>query len=400
MKKQIFGFILAFIAAGFFLTQCQKTNQPLGQSDPELKKAPVDWSYLSYPLPLPTNAAGALLTVPLYAGKTTLVGNVTVIQSGANLLISYNLDACVTLVERHLSVTALYSQIPLNNGNPPPGQFNYNDWPGHFVGNDWVYDPIPIPYAGLVGNQVFIAAHAVVTGSCVGNCTTDCTALLSLPTTADAVIKPNPNSQTPGGSYFYVDITNGGILNGLNWPAWCADADVGINVPLTTKVKPVPTICISATDFATAMTGIMDVPANINKVNWILNQDFVGQASCAAGTDQFGSFYTRGDVQTAIWALLDPDANATHWMSDPARLKCILDLANQHGDFVPTCGQQVGIVLVPIDANGVPVAEQPVIISIPVPCQCGEPNTAWAIGLAFPGNNWAMYFNYLVLPPI
>ena len=389
MKKQIFGFILTFMVAGLFLTQCQKENQPLGQS-PEPKGAPVDWSYLShtppYTLASLTNTDGDPLIVPLYAGKTNLVGNVTVDQVGGNLIITFNITKPgVTLVSSHLSVTAIFVQIPLSSGNPPPGQFNCNS-----LTTDGIHYEVPIPSPLAADKKVFIAAHAVVTGPGVGDCVAaDCSAVAALipASTANAIYSSgNYLSNTPGQSYVVTNIANGtpATING-KYEGWCVDLDHGTSA-LNQVVKFIPTC---AADFATQVAGFIDHPENIQAVNWVLNQHFVGKTADCGSI----GIYTVSDVQAVIWKLLEhpvqvfPDISA-----NMVRVNCMYGEALTHTGFTPDCGDLIGIVLKGVCDY---INQQPTIIGIAMPCKCAE-ETAWSIGLPFPGNNWAMYFNYLI----
>jgi hypothetical protein len=141
-------------------------------------------------------------------------------------------------------------------------------------------------------------------------------------------------------------------------------------------------------------SGLVEKPWNFDKVNWILNQGFVGQSSPGCtGT------YTYGDVQRAIWELVE-DGQSTSGLGawSQCRVTEILAAADANGDgFEPECGQLVGIVLAPVSGSQVLIA-QAVLGTIYAPCYeepiyCDE--TFWAEGQEFTdGSNWAMYFEY------
>lgn len=79
-------------------------------------------------------------------------------------------------------------------------------------------------------------------------------------------------------------------------------------------------------------------------MNWVLNQHFVGTESASGlGT------YTIGDVQLAIWSLLDDDfGTTTVGEYSQARVDEIVKAAYEEGsDFYPGCKQDVGIILEP-----------------------------------------------------
>ena len=66
----------------------------------------------------------------------------------------------------------------------------------------------------------------------------------------------------------------------------------------------------------------------------------------------------------------------------------LVKFAIKYGNgFIPDCGEYVGIILIPDGEI------QPLIIPYPIECNDCE-DTIWAKGCDFPGNNWAMYFQY------
>jgi len=117
-------------------------------------------------------------------------------------------------------------------------------------------------------------------------------------------------------------------------------------------------------------------PENLDLINWIINQDFVGQG------------YSAFAVQSAIWSLLLNDYEAVGGAATIAAAA----QANGEG-FMPGCNQFVGIILLPRYGE---VWYQPVLIPRPVPCYEMGDETVWAKGKGFPGSNWSMYFCYTV----
>lgn len=88
---------------------------------------------------------------------------------------------------------------------------------------------------------------------------------------------------------------------------------------------------------------------NLDVVNWILNQHFVGQSAGGFGT------YTYGDVQYAIWSLVE-DATSPNGLGsyDFNRINMILNAAaaavgldDAAIGYEPPCDGVVGVVLVP-----------------------------------------------------
>ena len=84
------------------------------------------------------------------------------------------------------------------------------------------------------------------------------------------------------------------------YEGWCIDTDrlISDNTNYTAKVyssyEPLP-------------AGLVEHPENLDLVNWIINQNYVGKP--AGGS--LGN-YTYGDVQLAIWTLIE-DQVSTGW---------------------------------------------------------------------------------------
>lgn len=164
-------------------------------------------------------------------------------------------------------------------------------------------------------------------------------------------------------AYFTLDIADTNLA-GTDFLAWCADIDLNLEVegPLDFDVYSSYGDNIPDTVFAQ--------PENLDIVNWILNQDYVGKES----PNESGQ-YTYGHVQWAIWELLnsyncnicDNLTNPTGtWRSDSTNLERaqeILQAGLDNGEgYVPGCGEKIGVVLVP---DG----KQPLIIMKDVPAK-------------------------------
>ncbi len=140
-----------------------------------------------------------------------------------------------------------------------------------------------------------------------------------------------------GNSYFRISIQDGGLLNG-NYAGWCADWSglIEDNVPYVFNFYS--SLSENFPD------GLIDHPENLDEMNWVLNQDFVGK-NAGGGL----GLYTSGDVQLALWTLLDNnfDASSVGPFSQ-LRVDKIVSLALKYGSgFTPTCKQEVGIILDP-----------------------------------------------------
>lgn len=138
-------------------------------------------------------------------------------------------------------------------------------------------------------------------------------------------------------SYFRIDVTDQTILKG-SYKGWCADWDKPIddNTPFAYKFYS------SYSDRIPA--GLIAKPENLDEMNWVLNQDFAGRPA----QGDLG-VYTSGDVQLAIWTLIDDDFySSTVGPFSQARVDRIVELAEQYGNgFHPNCKQEIGIILDP-----------------------------------------------------
>jgi hypothetical protein len=145
----------------------------------------------------------------------------------------------------------------------------------------------------------------------------------------------------PGGpSYFQSTVAIDSYLNGT-FDGWCSDTTRTINASTPYSIK-------IFTDYANLPAGAVDFAGNFNQVHWILNQGFVGTTSPGG----FG-IYTYGDVQRAIWTLLEAlNSTAGVGAFDQNRVNEILAGAAEDGkDFEPSCDQLIAVVLVPEDAS-------------------------------------------------
>lgn len=138
-------------------------------------------------------------------------------------------------------------------------------------------------------------------------------------------------------SYFSIKIQDNGLLKGT-YPGWCADwaRQIEDNTPYHFKFWN------SYSDNIPA--GLVDKPENLDEVNWLANQKFVGKnAGNGLGV------YTSGDVQLAIWTLIDNNFDtSTVGPFSQARVDKIVAAALKYGkDFYPTCKQEIVLVLDP-----------------------------------------------------
>ncbi len=169
----------------------------------------------------------------------------------------------------------------------------------------------------------------------------------SLPETVSASTTANPALDEDGYFDLTVHDTN---LAGIDIPTWCVDVDLdlGVEGPLSFDVY---------SSYETLPEGKFEQPENFDLVNWILNQDFIGQES------ETGGAFTFGHIQWAIWTLIDGRSCSTctyitnpigQWRDDfvnnESKGQEIVDAALANGEgFVPQCGEQIAVILIPGD---------------------------------------------------
>jgi len=297
--------------------------------------------------------------VDLLAGQNTLVGNVKVESDGINYTITYTItEQGWCLSQTHLSVGEFPEDFPhTDSGNPKIGLFEYGES---------LDCTSSASYTVPVSEGTYIAAHAVV--NCVSESSSEDT-IANLPSTIHACVQAKPGEN----SYFDINIDPENSLSGITG-AWCLDYDTHLNFG----------DCFDA-DVYTVFDDLSGLPLDyeetIGAINWILNQDYISQG------------YTYGEIQFAIWKFIEgKEINGPYLGAyDVLKAREIYDAALEHLNFVPQCGDLLGVILIPHIST-----VQPVIIAVPLECnevgECEE--TAWADGCDFPGNNWATYFHY------
>jgi hypothetical protein len=319
----------------------------------------------------------------LKAGQHIDVGDVLVWNDGDMLYLKYvitDTEWCIT--ETHLQVATALDDIPQKNGNPIPGKFEEND--EHDCVTEVLYTYNLSDRGWNIYDDLFIAAHAVVQSFVgyedpnLGNFAAALPAQVTM-----SVQYP----QGGGPAYFPVTTVTGDPLTGT-YEGWCIDTDHVIyqNTNYTANVY---------SSYEELPAGLVEFPENLDLVNWIINQGFVGQPSPGCS----GS-YTYGDVQRAIWALIE-DGQSTSGLGSwsQCRVDEILAAAGTNGEsFVPGCDDYVAVILQPVNTNvQVITIAQVTFASVGVPCTpLFQYETAWGAGSDFPGKNWATYLEYTV----
>jgi len=302
------------------------------------------------------------------------VGDILVWNDGDNLYVKYVItDSEWCIVETHLEVKTALEDIPQKKGNPIPGKFTYKGEHDCVAGVTYT-----IPLNWDPETELLIAAHGVVqTGGMEG-------LEASLPEEV-TIAFTHPGLGFGAPSYFDIAVSGGTVLDGM-YDGYCLDLNSG----------PISGLANVYSSYEPLPSGHrIDNPENLDLVNWIINQGFVGQPSGCGGN------YTYGDVQWVIWHLLEdgePDEGAITGLGpwSECRTQEILAAAFANGEgFVPGCGELLGIILIMKEWG------QPMLIWIEMPCDEAKDETAWGgdyfdTPLEFPGKNWAIYFAYTV----
>lgn len=155
-------------------------------------------------------------------------------------------------------------------------------------------------------------------------------------------------------SYLDIEVMGGGVLDG-SYDGYCIDVDRGLfpTIPLYPS-----TIYSSYEELPAELvgTGNIESPENLDLLNWLINQNFVGQTAAN------GETFTYGDVQRAIWELIDDEQSGGVGPFSDERVQEIVDTARVEGEgFVPSYGEEIALILAP-DRNGDSVVDAQIII--------------------------------------
>jgi len=331
-----------------------------------------------------TKTKDSLFVTPLIAGGNITVGEVRVWNDDTNIYVKYVInDSSWCLRETNLAVESSKSLLPKISHCPIPDKFEFQDKLD--CATEHMYT---IPLRWSPGTKVYIAAHAVV-GSICGYEDPDL-ALFAGTLPAEATMTTN-DPYLDGPAYLpAIDVADADDLLTGTHDGWCLSTALRVDAGVQYNANVF-------SSYATLPDGLVDFPGNLDKINWILNQQFVGKhTQCNPDLP----VYTYGSVQRAIWSLID-DENSNLSLGPYSRCQVaeILDGAEEYGLFYePGCKEFVGVVLQPFDGQGLPA--QPVIIPVPLPCEpkiCSE-QTAWGAGNNFKkcDYNGAMYIKYRI----
>jgi hypothetical protein len=317
----------------------------------------------------------------------TNVGTVEVCNDGAQVTVTYTIeddDWC--LDETHLAINKVLTLIPqTKTHNPIPGKFRPSQ-----TGLGCVESHEETISNGCsVAGTIYIAAHGVVKEA-IG---ADLDYLrINLPDTVQMSVT-YPSTGAP--SYFQLTVPPSYPDLAGTYLSWCIDTDNVIyeNTPYNAAVYS----SYDIDSLKTHVPPILDDDAfydNLPKVNYIINQDYVGNTACGGGT------YTYGDVQRAIWELIENAPFSTSGLGTwtQAHVDCIKEDANtdqtNNGPFVPGCGDSVAVIFAPATVNQVVLAQ--VVFGEQDIAQCiYQDETAWADGTEFAADRgWATYFTH------
>ncbi len=168
---------------------------------------------------------------------------------------------------------------------------------------------------------------------------------------------------TVSGAYFDLTINDTDLAG--EYAAWCVDVDLTLGADECYDYNVY-------SSYADLPAGAFENPENFDLINWIVNQDFISLG------------YTFGDIQWAIWELLD-DQNciACSFLGDdwsPEKGQEIVDAALANGEgYEPGAGEVITIVLLPTGRT------QSIIVTIPVECE-PEPSCETAFARGTDGN--------------
>ena len=160
-------------------------------------------------------------------------------------------------------------------------------------------------------------------------------------------------------SYFPEVLVSGGTDIDGTYPGWCLDAD--------RNIYPDFKYCMTSvySSYGTLPDGLVEQPGNMDQLNWVLNQGYTGQPSPSGGV------YTYGDVQAAVWMIVDDGIPYNTISLEPwsqERADEIVASAYAGGEgYQPGCGDSLWIIIAPVYGQAVIIP-----LEIDCPVECGE----------------------------
>jgi hypothetical protein len=373
--KKYFLLSLIFVLTGFLMLGCSKDPMSSAETAQTGTMGPINLSHTAdNPFATDLIADGGDPSTAVVVGEVQVWNDVT------NLYIKYVMNEEWCLTETHLHVATDPANFPLTKkGSPKIGNFQYEGM--HECIDNFSY-VVPLSEEW---DDLYIAAHALVRLVEPVDYESDLPGFeAALP---DQVTMSVQYPYGGGPAYFPVTTVSGGTVLDGTYLGWCVDTENVIyqNTSYTANVY---------SSYESLPDGTVDYPENLDLVNWIINQGFVGQPSSGCSGN-----YTYGDVQRAIWELIDDQVSTAGLGSwSQCRVNEILAAAYANGEgFVPDCGDVIVVILAPVNGQQVIIA-QVTTIEVEVPCiPIYRFETAWGEGDEFTvGRDWSMYFMYTV----
>jgi hypothetical protein len=330
----------------------------------------------------------------IYAGagqcdvsKGTLVGLLTVDYDGSTAIVTYNTCGGYMMDEVHLYVGNDILAWDDNPGDPgytvAPGKFPYTD-------DDIATNSYTFTIDGLSGD-IYVVAHAVVVGDySAGDCGVrgcvapappcvpgfdydEFQAQIDAENNDPGQLKIKVTYPTAGGAAYFpttvIDVNGDGIAD-ITTQSWCIDLDHTI------------TQNWYCADLYSSFNYPVDLDdtrwENLDMVNWILNQGYVGTVSPGG----YGT-YTYGDIQRAIWSLVEPGGQQStsglgSWNGNRvaeilAAASSAVPIDDVNVDYEPPCDGVAGVIIKPVGCTAgeaqiliaqILVAEYPSVCSV------------------------------------
>jgi hypothetical protein len=397
--KKLMTVTSLFALLFLFLAGCQKSSDVTSPDNLNKPVPPPVYVYNCDPVAI---SAGGTATVDLIAGQHNPVGTATFTLDGSGLHVLYDLNAGVGfMTEVHIDFASALNNDAAHGGfhanstgNPQPGQFDVNVTLNP-VDSSFSLD---IPLATLKSyinpanppatvTHFYIAAHGVVNYYATGGAGT-------CPTLVNGKYRWLQN--VPGVNYYAENIKiydqpdqGSTLLYTLN--GWCVDRENG--------AKPGQFVQVDFLCSTEDISCYVDLPENIGAVNWVLNNK-------VASNPPYDPYRT---VQVVIWKLLDNSQEIFN-PYDTLQVDALYNAALQHNDFVPGCGDIIGVLMYEtgIDYCNGQAGMQVFIVEQPVECGGGGSDTMWGFpwdyeeGQPVAGEscrfvdqgNWARYFQF------
>lgn len=156
--------LAALAVAALALAGCSGSQEvptaPQSEFDAPAVAAPTGMAFSL----MPASATPSETSYPLVAGQSEVVGSVYLSNDTEYLYVRYAIDdpGAWCIAEMHFAVASSYETIPQANGNPIPGQFPYSHYAEPDCLGEYAFPPIPLHEDWGAGDDLHVAAHAVV----------------------------------------------------------------------------------------------------------------------------------------------------------------------------------------------------------------------------------------------